>query len=80
MRELLSALKQTQYKSDQEIQSSFVSLLWEISDNMKTLGYYAEEWRKCNIITRASKGSNIRSKMAEILKSVINYTRLIDTV
>lgn len=47
---------------------------------MKTLSYYAEEWRKCNIITRASKGSNIRSKMAEIVKSVVNYTRLIDTV
>ena len=74
LRELISALKQTPYKSDQEIQSSFVSILWEISDNMKTLSYYAEEWRKCNIITRASKGSNIRAKMAEILKSVVNYT------
>jgi len=80
LRELISALKQTPFKTDQEIQSSFVSLLWEISDNMKTLSYYAEEWRKCNIITRASKGSKIRAKMAEIIKSVVNYTRLIDTV
>ena len=80
LRECISALKQCPYRSDQEIPSSFVSTIYEVNESSKNIQYYAKKWSELNIATKLYHGSKIKQKIAEIIKAIASYTRLIETV
>ena len=80
LRDLINVLKQSPFKHDGEIPASYTSILYEVNENLTTMAYYAEDWRKSNAIKKKTKASSMRHKLQQITQSIINLTKLLETV
>ena len=63
LRNLLTILKQSPFKHDQDIPASVISILFELNENLTAVSYYAEDWRKSGFLAKKNKGSNMRHKL-----------------
>ena len=52
LRELIANLKKSPYRHDAELPQSIIGVLWEISENLSTISYYCEDWRKSGYIKK----------------------------
>ena len=80
LRNLLTILKQCPFKRDQEIPASVTSILYELNENLTQISYYAEDWRKSGYLAKKNKGSNMRHKLQQVTLSIVNLTKLLETV
>jgi len=46
LRELMAVLKKSPFVHDAELPQSMIGILWEISEHLGSVSYYAEDWRK----------------------------------
>ena len=77
---LLDVLKNSPYKSDAEIPASYTSILLEVSENLATISYHADDWHKSNKLKKMKKGSAVRHKLQQVTQSIVNLTKLLETV
>ena len=50
--ELITVLKKTPFMQDSELPQSIIGVVWEISENLGKIAYYAEDWRSSGYIKR----------------------------
>lgn len=52
LRDLIAVLKKSPYMLDADLPQSIIGVLWEISENLGSVSYYAEDWRKSGYIKK----------------------------
>ena len=80
LRELIAVLKKSPFLQDAELPQPVIGVLWEISENLNQVSYYAEDWRKSGYLKKKHKGSAMRHKIQQLTLSIVNLTHLMDTV
>lgn len=52
LRELITVLKKSPFMHDAELPQSIIGVIWEISENLGQVAYYAEDWRSIGYIKK----------------------------
>ena len=56
------------------------SILYELNENLTQISYHAEDWRKSGYLAKKNKGSKMRHKLQQVTLSIVNLTKLLETV